>query len=61
MERVIRVFQDCASADRADLEEWLALSGDERLRIGEELRQEAYPTDEPGLRRVLRVVEREVD
>ena len=57
MERVVRVFSSFAEADEADLREWAALSGDERVRIGEEMSVEAYGSDEPRLRRVLRVVE----
>jgi hypothetical protein len=61
MKPLVRVFRSHEDADDADLSEWLALTGDERLRIGEELRREASGADEPGLRRVLRVAEREVD
>lgn len=59
MDRVIRKYESFESADDADLDEWLALSGDERLRIGEEMRQEAFGIVQPGLQRALRVAERE--
>lgn len=57
MEKEIRAFRNFREAEEADLEEWLALSGEERLLIGESMRQEAYGGGEQGLRRVLRVVE----
>ncbi|MBI3268130.1 MAG: hypothetical protein HYZ53_03845 [Planctomycetes bacterium] len=57
MKRVVRVFDDFAAADAADLDDWLALSGEERMRIGEGMRMEAFGVVEPGLQRVLRVVE----
>lgn len=59
MDKTVRVFDSFESADEADLDEWLALSGEERLRIGEELRREAFVGGEHGLRRVLRFAERE--
>lgn len=59
MERVVRVFESFAAADDADLDEWLELTPEERLRIGESLREEAFPEHEPGLQRVLRHVERQ--
>lgn len=59
MDRVVRKYESFESADAADLEEWLALSGDERLRIGEAMRLEAFGIVQPGLQRVLRVAERE--
>lgn len=58
MERIVRVFTSFAAADDADLEEWLELTPEERVRIGEDLREEAFPKHEPGLQRVLRLVER---
>ncbi|MBI5849685.1 MAG: hypothetical protein HZB39_01385 [Planctomycetes bacterium] len=58
IERVVRVFRSFEEAEAADLDEWMALSGDERLAIGEELSREAYGDGEPGLRRVLSIAER---
>ncbi len=58
MERVLQVFDSFEQADDADLEQWLALSGRERVKAGEALRAEAFPNDEPGLQRVLQLVER---
>jgi hypothetical protein len=54
----MRVFESPEAADEADLDEWLALSPEERVRIGEAMREEAFPSHEPGLQRVLRIVER---
>lgn len=58
MERVIQVFDSFEQADAADLEQWLALPGRERVMAGEALREEAFPEHEPGLQRVLCLVER---
>lgn len=58
IEPVVRVFRSFAEAEEADLAEWLALSGDQRMAIGEELSREAYRDGEQGLRRVLSVAER---
>lgn len=58
MERVLQVFESFEEAEEADLEQWLALSGRERVMAGEALREEAFPNHEPGLQRVLQVVER---
>jgi hypothetical protein len=58
MERVLRVFESFQAAEEADLYEWLALSPEERLMIGEAMRLEGCESDESGLQRVLRVVER---
>jgi|SoiMethySBSTD1v2_1073268.scaffolds.fasta_scaffold556182_2 hypothetical protein len=57
MERTIRVCADFAEAEKVDIDQWLELSGDERVRIGEQMRREAWEPDEQGLRRVLRVAE----
>jgi hypothetical protein len=59
LERVLRVCRSFAEADAVDLDQWLELSGDERLRIGEAMRAEAFGDHEPGLSRVLRVAERQ--
>lgn len=61
MERCVRVFRSFEGAAEADLNEWLGLSGSERLLIGEELRLEAYNVSSPRLQRVLRLVERKGD
>jgi hypothetical protein len=57
VERVLRVVESFERAEEVDLDDWLALSGRERLEIGERMRREAWPDSEPGLRRLLRVVE----
>ena len=59
MERVLRLYDSFEDASQADLEEWLALDGNERLAIGEQLREEAFDGGSSGLQRVLRFVERE--
>ena len=59
IERVLKICRSFEEADQEDLDQWLELTGDERLRIGEEMRAELAGPDEPGLRRVLRVAERE--
>ena len=61
MEKVVRVFATSQAADEADLDEWLALSPEERMNIGEELRQEAYGDAAQGLARVLELVDHEKD
>jgi hypothetical protein len=61
MQRVLRVFESFEAAEAADLDEWLALAPEERMRIGEAMRAEAFGEHEPGLQRVLRVVERSGD
>ena len=58
VERVLQVFESFEEAEEADLEQWLALSGRERVMAGEALREQAFPNNEPGLQRVLQVVER---
>jgi hypothetical protein len=55
----IRSFSSFEEAELADRQEWQAMSAKERLRIGEAMREECFPSHEPGLQRVLRVVERE--
>jgi hypothetical protein len=42
VERVVRVFEHFEDAEAADLADWLALSGEDRLRIGEEMSREAF-------------------
>jgi hypothetical protein len=61
MDRVVRLAHSFSEAEDMDLGEWLALSGDERLRIGEELRKEAFGTDERGLQRLFQIAERPFD
>ena len=58
MERVLQVFESFEEAEEADLEQWLALSGRERVMAGEALRETAFPNAEPGFQKVLEVVER---
>ena len=57
VERVLRIAETYEVAEEIDLRDWLALSGRERLEIGERMRREAWPDHEPGLQRLLRVVE----
>lgn len=57
MERVLRVAENFEIAEEIDLADWLALSGRERLEIGEQMRREAWPDGEQRLCRVLRVAE----
>lgn len=59
LERVVHVAKSFAEAAEIDLDQWLELSGNERLRIGEAMRSEAFGNHEPGLSRVLRVAERQ--
>jgi hypothetical protein len=59
LERVVRTCRDFAAAAEVDLAEWLELSGNERLAIGEAMRKEVFGGDEQRLRRVLRIAERE--
>lgn len=61
LDRVLRQFASFAEAEEADLTEWLALTGDERLRIGEQMREEAFGRGRRGLQRVLAVAERQED
>jgi hypothetical protein len=57
VKRELRVAENFEIAEEIDLDDWLALSGRERLEIGEQMRREAWPNREQGLRRLLRVVE----
>ena len=59
MDHSVRTFESFEEAESADIAEWLALSGTERLRIGEAMREECFPDYEPGLQRVLCLVERD--
>jgi hypothetical protein len=66
MERILRIAETYEVAEEIDLDDWLALSGSERLEIGERMRQEMWPDrpsreaggvhHERGLQRLLRVV-----
>ncbi len=65
MERIVRVCDDFDEAERENARDWQRLTGDQRLAQGESLRWHWYLLREgerernpPGLRRVLRVVER---
>ena len=58
MERIIRVFDSMETAERADLEEWLLLTGEEPLAIAETLRREMLGAGHSRLQRVLRVLDR---
>jgi hypothetical protein len=59
MERCIRKFVTFDEAEQEGLREWMELSGTERLGIGEAMREECFPDHEPGLQRVLCLVEHE--
>lgn len=60
MEKVVRVFDSAAEADKADALADAQLSPDERLRIVIELRERRHPNAaQQGLARVSRVVELE--
>jgi len=61
VEKIVRVFDSPAAADEADLDEWLAMSPEERLMLGEELRLEVYGNAAQGLARVLELVDHEED
>jgi hypothetical protein len=52
------MFDTFEDAEAADLEQWLAVPARERMMLGEALREEAFPDHEPGLQRILQVVER---
>lgn len=56
---VLRLFDSFEAADEADLDEWLALTPEERMRIGEELRLEAFGSAPQGLARVLELADHE--
>lgn len=59
VDKVITVCQGFEEAARVDLEQWMALSGSERLLAGEALREEWAERDgEPGFRRILRLAQR---
>jgi hypothetical protein len=49
------VFDRFEEAEEADLADWLALSPEERLRIGESMRREVFPDGEAPMVRCLTV------
>jgi hypothetical protein len=49
----LRVFDRFEDAESADLDEWLALSGEERLGIGESMRLECFPEGALPFERIL--------
>jgi hypothetical protein len=53
MDRVVRQCRSFEEADAVDLADWLALSADERLRIGEELRKTAFADGDAPFERVI--------
>jgi hypothetical protein len=55
MDRVLRISESFEEAEEVDLDDWLALSGEQRLEIGERMREECWPNRERGFSRVLRV------
>jgi hypothetical protein len=61
MDRDLRVFDRFEEAELADLEEWMALSGDERVRIGESMRAECFVDGALPLARVLSVRDPDAD
>jgi hypothetical protein len=56
MKRILRIAETYEAAEEIDLDDWLALSGSERLEIGERMRWEMWPDRERVLQRLLRVV-----
>ena len=61
MDRVLRVARTFQEAEEIDLEQWLELSGEQRMRIGEQMRQEVFGSHEQRLERILRVAEHPSD
>lgn len=61
MEKIVRVFESPEAADDADLDEWLAMTPEERLMIGVALSLEAYGNPPEGLVRILRLADHEED
>lgn len=61
MDRVLRVARTFQEAEEIDLEQWLELSGEQRMRIGEQMRQEVFGSHEQRLERILRVAEQPGD
>jgi hypothetical protein len=53
MELVVHQCRNFEEADAIDLADWLALSADERLRIGEELRRTAFEHGDAKIERVV--------
>jgi len=53
MERVVHQCRSFEEADAIDFADWLTLSGDERLRIGEELRMSAFEHGNEKMERVI--------
>jgi hypothetical protein len=61
MDRVIRVAQSFEEAEAIDLDQWLELSGEQRMHIGEQMRQEVFGAHDQRLERILRVAEQPGD
>ncbi|PRQ09636.1 hypothetical protein [Enhygromyxa salina] len=40
---MLRIAESFEVAEKIDLDDWLALTGRERLEIGEQMRREAWP------------------
>jgi hypothetical protein len=57
MERELLICGSYDEAEEVDLDDWLSLSGEQRLEIGERMREECWPNRERGLSRVLRVAQ----
>jgi hypothetical protein len=53
VERIVRVFERFEDAETADLADWLELSPEERLRIGESMRREVFPGGDAPMVRCL--------
>ena len=58
MKRELRIAESFEEADDVDLDDWLSLTGEQRLEIGERMREEHWPNRERRLPRVLRVAQR---
>jgi hypothetical protein len=56
--RWVRVCRSFEEAEDADLEFWLAMTGEERVWALEELREELLGANQQRLRRTARVVRR---
>ncbi len=61
MDRVLRVAQSFDEAEAIDLDQWLELSGEQRMHIGEHMRQEVFGVHDQRLERILRIAEQPGD
>jgi hypothetical protein len=61
VEPIVRVFDRFEDAEAADLADWLALSGEERLQIGESMRRDVFPGGAAPMVRCVAVRELDAD